>query len=95
MERQESRDRKDSLTASFSLLYLVILYSDDDFDMSRYSSSGYSSAEVSYTPFCLPCLSDDGKEIAFQRGAGQSIYNKGIVERHSSSCTIIVFLLLS
>ncbi|TFK00514.1 heat shock factor protein 1 [Platysternon megacephalum] len=29
--------------------------SDDDFDMSRYSSSGYSSAEVSYNLFCLPC----------------------------------------
>ncbi|XP_066194278.1 protein FAM219A-like [Sylvia atricapilla] len=29
--------------------------SDDDFDVSRYSSSGYSSAEVSYILSCHPC----------------------------------------
>lgn len=27
-------------------IYIFLLFSDDDFDMSRYSSSGYSSAEV-------------------------------------------------
>lgn len=38
---------------SLSLCLLSSMASDDDFDMSRYSSSGYSSAEVRPT---LPTL---------------------------------------